>query len=59
MLKKYATAAFARVCLQIDAACVRPVQDGDGLRVGGVELKFLHTPGHTVGGMCVHIPQYK
>lgn len=29
------------------------VHDGDTLTVGNVELKFIHTPGHTVGGMCI------
>ena len=23
------------------------------LHVGNLELKFIHTPGHTVGGMCI------
>ncbi len=29
------------------------VSEGDVLRLGKAELKFIHTPGHTVGGMCV------
>ncbi len=29
------------------------VDDGDLLKIGNMELKFLHTPGHTPGGMCI------
>lgn len=29
------------------------VTDGQTLKVGDMELKFLHTPGHTPGGMCI------
>jgi len=28
--------------------------DGDVLRAGGHELRVLHTPGHTPGGICLH-----
>lgn len=29
------------------------VKDGDTLQIGGMHLSFLHTPGHTPGGMCI------
>ncbi|MGC2872930.1 MBL fold metallo-hydrolase [Ihubacter sp. rT4E-8] len=29
------------------------VKDGDSLTVGNTELTFIHTPGHTKGGMCI------
>ena len=29
------------------------VDDGDELKVGSMELKFFHTPGHSPGGMCI------
>lgn len=29
------------------------VTDGETLEVGNMTLKFLHTPGHTPGGMCI------
>jgi len=30
------------------------VDDGDTVKVGNIELKFIHTPGHTKGGMCIY-----
>ncbi len=34
------------------------VDDGDRMNVGSLELIFLHTPGHSPGGMCIHIPAW-
>lgn len=31
----------------------RYVNDRDTLKVGNTELTFVHTPGHTKGGMCI------
>lgn len=31
---------------------VRPVEGGHRLKVGGLEIEFLHTPGHTEGSQC-------
>lgn len=31
------------------------VDDNDTLKIGNMELKFLFTPGHTPGGMCILI----
>ncbi|MBO4724938.1 MAG: MBL fold metallo-hydrolase, partial [Firmicutes bacterium] len=31
------------------------VKDGDTLDVGDMKLKFIHTPGHTPGGMCIYV----
>lgn len=31
------------------------LEDGERLRVGDMELKILHTPGHSPGGICVSI----
>lgn len=35
------------------------VGDGDELKVGDVTLKFIHTPGHTEGGMCIYVKEAK
>ena len=34
------------------------VRDGEALRVGGTELKFVTTPGHTPGGVCYRANEY-
>ena len=31
------------------------VNDGDELEVGNLRLKFIFTPGHTPGGMCIYV----
>jgi glyoxylase-like metal-dependent hydrolase (beta-lactamase superfamily II) len=31
------------------------INDGDVLTVGNAELKFLHTPGHTPGGISIYV----
>jgi glyoxylase-like metal-dependent hydrolase (beta-lactamase superfamily II) len=31
---------------------LRRVDDGDSLRLGELEIRFLHTPGHTPGSQC-------
>ena len=31
------------------------VKDGDLIRVANLALKVLHTPGHSPGGMCLHL----
>lgn len=38
----------------VEAEVDIPVKDGDRLKVGKLDLKFYHTPGHTKGGMCIH-----
>jgi len=34
------------------------VKDGQIISVGNVELKVIHTPGHSPGGMCLSTPGY-
>ena len=33
------------------------VDDKDTLKVGDIDLEFIHTPGHSKGGMCIYIPK--
>ena len=35
------------------------VEDEDEMDAGGLHLKFLFTPGHSPGGMCIYIPEEK
>ncbi|MHB8171557.1 MAG: MBL fold metallo-hydrolase [Thermincolia bacterium] len=34
-------------------AADKTVKDGDMIQVGNLELKVIHTPGHTPGGICL------
>lgn len=31
------------------------VSDGEIIKIGDLDLKFIHTPGHTTGGICILI----
>ena len=31
------------------------VSDMDTMKIGDLELLFIHTPGHTKGGMCIYL----
>jgi glyoxylase-like metal-dependent hydrolase (beta-lactamase superfamily II) len=37
-----------------DAVVPRVVDEGDLIAVGGGQLRVLHTPGHTIGSMCLY-----
>ncbi len=37
----------------------RFVDEGDVVKLGTLELQIIHTPGHSLGGMCVYIPEEK
>lgn len=39
----------------VSASSIVELEDGSNLKVGNVALKFLHTPGHTPGSMCIYI----
>jgi glyoxylase-like metal-dependent hydrolase (beta-lactamase superfamily II) len=38
-----------------DRAPDRTLADGDEVEVGGTALSVLHTPGHSPGGVCLHL----
>lgn len=46
---------FRRVII-IDADIL--VKDGDSLELGNTTLNFIHTPGHTEGGMCIYADKH-
>ena len=35
------------------------VDDEDEMEVGGLKIRFLFTPGHSPGGMCIYLPEEK
>jgi hydroxyacylglutathione hydrolase len=41
----------------ISESDIKRVESGDKLKVGDVEVEFLHTPGHTPGSQCFRIKQ--
>jgi len=34
------------------------VKDGNTISVGNIDLKVIHTPGHSPGGICLYTPGY-
>ena len=50
-----AEAAGVRKVTGISESDLAKVESGDRLRVGSVEIEFLHTPGHTPGSQCFRV----
>ncbi len=48
-----AAACFARMGLPDSPPADRAVRDGDIIRAGGLEIRVLHTPGHSPGSICL------
>jgi len=36
-----------------------PLKDGQTFEVGGATLRVIHTPGHSPGGVCLHLEEEK
>lgn len=47
-----AEAPYASRIAGLSASDLIPTEAGDTLRVGDLEIRFLHTPGHTPGSQC-------
>jgi len=45
--------------IPIAASRIRNMEDGEQLRLGGLTLQFMDTPGHASHHFCIHIPQLK
>ncbi len=48
-----AAACFARMGLPLSPPADRGVRDNDIIRAGGLEIRVLHTPGHSPGSICL------
>ena len=35
------------------------LDDNDLIHVGNIEFRVIHTPGHTIGGICLYCKEYK
>lgn len=42
-----------------EAEPIQHINDGDELTVGSLTLRIVHTPGHTLGSVCIYCPQEK
>lgn len=49
-----ASACHADDAAMMPAGPERTIRDGDTVTVGSLELRALHTPGHTPGGLCLY-----
>lgn len=48
-------AAGVKKVTGISDSDLKPVESGDRLNIGDIEVEFLHTPGHTPGSQCFRI----
>ena len=46
--------AFMGTSVELPSAD-KKLNEGDTLKVGSMNIRVIHTPGHTVGGKCLHI----
>ena len=42
-------------CVPTEFEADEYVNEGDSVNLGDLKLKFIHTPGHTKGGMCIKV----
>ena len=54
--RKNLSASLPSNIVELDADIY--VKDNDTLKVGDMKLKFIHTPGHTPGSMCIKIDKH-
>ena len=54
--KKNLSAQLPSNTVELDADVY--VKDNDTLKIGDMKLKFIHTPGHTPGGMCIKVENH-
>lgn len=58
LLDKKKNLSYRMHCGSIEFDADKYVNDGDNMKLGELKLKFIHTPGHTKGGMCVKIENH-
>jgi len=55
---KVSLAAHALDTGNLPATPEMPINDGDTISLGNLELEVLHTPGHTRGSLCFRVGRY-
>lgn len=57
MLERPELNACAMIGTTVALKADHTVKDGDILNLAGMEIRVIHTPGHTPGGACYYFPQ--
>lgn len=57
MLEDPSLNACAMIGARVSVKADRTVKDGDVLNLAGMEIRVIHTPGHTPGGACYYFPK--
>ena len=57
MLQRPELNCGAMIGTKATAKADKLVRDGDVLQLAGMEIRVIHTPGHTTGGACYYFPQ--
>lgn len=57
MLEDPALNACAMIGTTVSLKADHTVKDGDVLNLAGLEIRVIHTPGHTPGGVCYYFPR--
>ena len=57
MLEDPALNACAMIGTTVSLKADHTVKDGDVLNLAGLEIRVIHTPGHTPGGVCYYFPK--
>lgn len=55
LLDKKKNLSYRMHCVPTEFEADKYVNEGDSVNLGDLKLKFIHTPGHTKGGMCIKV----
>ncbi|WP_270670719.1 MBL fold metallo-hydrolase [Paraclostridium bifermentans] len=55
LLDKKKNLSYRMHCGAIEFDADKYVNEGDSIKLGELKLKFIHTPGHTKGCMCIKV----
>ncbi|MCG4722998.1 MBL fold metallo-hydrolase, partial [Alistipes putredinis] len=55
LLDKKKNLSYRMHCGATEFDADKYVNEGDSIKLGELKLKFIHTPGHTKGCMCIKV----